>query len=134
MAAKKKAAKKRSASKADKSKSQAGYDLCVTMMKRNRDVDYKAVKAACDKKGLTFYPIQFGRAQLALGIVKRGAAKKAKAKKKTGRGPGRPRKTQSASQLSSIAAIVDQIKETERERDRAVAMLAKIRDMIDASI
>ena len=69
----------------------------------------------------------------ALGIVKRSKKKATKKSAKLGRrGPGRPRKT--ATSATGLDAIVAQIRDTERERDRAMATLAKIRDLIDAAL
>ena len=139
MAAKKTTKKRVTKKKAKTAKgsSKAGYDLVVKMLERDKNVDYATVKAAADKKGLSIYPIVYGRAKAALGLVKvskRGEAKaRREAAKRSGakRGTGRPRKGTSS---DGIQAIIDQIKSTERERDRAIATLTKIRDMIDAAL
>ena len=73
-----------------KKSSKAGYDLAVKMLKRNPKVEYSAVKAAADKKRLSIYPIVYGRAKAALGLVKvakygQGKAKRAAAAKKRGK-------------------------------------------------
>lgn len=64
----------------------SAMDFIVAALKKNKKAAYADIKAAADKKGLTIYPIMFGRAQLLLGIAK-------PRKKKAGkRGPGRRRK------------------------------------------
>ena len=94
------------------------------------------------KKGLVLYPISFGRAQALEGIVsiaKYGTRKAAK--KKSGRGPGRPKGSKnkpkfgalspsSAVSLDSLDALVNTIKTLEQERNEAVATLDRIRAML----
>lgn len=84
-------AQKKSAPKAS-----PNLQFAVEQLKKNPKIEFGAVKAAAEKKGLKMIPIIFGRAKLALGIAKKGPAK-AKAAGK--RGPGRPPK--SASQIAA---------------------------------
>ena len=86
----------------EKSKSPE-MQLIVDAMTKNRHVTFAEVRDAAKAKGMTVYPISYGRAQLMLGIVKK-KPKKAKAKATVQptdapvkRGPGRPRKVEVAS-------------------------------------
>lgn len=126
-------------------KGKQAYDFAVASLKKNKKVEFATVRDAAKKKGLTLYPIVYGRAKAALGLVpvaKYGtgkAAKKSKSKaKKAARGPGRPRKsagrTAKAQGIDGLENLVSMIRDTQKERDKAVATLAKIRDIIDAAI
>src|SRR5436190_16143214 len=71
--------------------------VVVDQLKKDKKATFADIKAVAAKKGLTLYPITFGRAKALLGLVpsaKRGEAKAAreKAAGEPKRGPGRPRK------------------------------------------
>lgn len=138
MAAKKKTKKSGSASAAKKPSRE--YEHVVAMLKKNKKADFASIRDAGAKKGMKIYPIVFGRAQAALGIVKsrkRGEGKAAQKKSGgaiTRRGPGRPRKVTGGNAMAGLDSIIDQIKQTERERDRAIQTLQKIRELIDSAI
>ena len=78
-------------------------DLVVKALEKDRKATFADVKAAAEKKGLTVYPITYGRAKALLGLVpsaKRGEGKAARASAglTPKRGPGRPRKDGSPAQ------------------------------------
>lgn len=85
-----------------------GFAFLVKALEANKNAVYADVKAAAEKKGLTVFPVMFGRAKLKLGLVKRGQgkAKMAAAARAAGngvrRGPGRPRKNPLPAMASSI--------------------------------
>ena len=80
---------------AAKKKKPTGYDLCVAELKKSPKIEYAKVKEKADKKKIALFPIVYGRAKLALGLVPtkpRGGKKKATRKATTTRrrsGPGR---------------------------------------------
>src|SRR5690606_8690715 len=73
----------------------AGFDFLVESLKANKGATYADLRAKAEQKGLTVYPVMFGRAKAMLGLVKsskRGsgkAAKKAAARRSTGGRGGR---------------------------------------------
>jgi len=84
-------------------------DLVVAHLEKDNNAPFSDIKAAAEKKGLTLFPITYGRAKALLGLVptaKRGEGKARLAKaaaaatSETGvkRGPGRPRKVVAAAQ------------------------------------
>src|SRR4029453_6392495 len=70
-------------------------------LKANKGAAYSDLKRKAEEKGLTVYPIMFGRAKAVLGLVKSAKRGKGKAAAKTvrattakataKRGPGRPK-------------------------------------------
>lgn len=141
MAARKKTTKKKAAKKGG---SKPSYDFCIAALQKNKNASFAEIRDAAAKKGMILYPIVYGRAKAALGLVpvaKRGESKKRKAAKKTTarggatrrkttkRGRGRPRSTP-----AGFDDFLAEIKQTQRERDNLVALLGKIRDTIDAAI
>src|SRR5688572_6890179 len=82
----------------------AGFEFLVEALKANKSAQYGDLKQQAEAKGLTVYPVMFGRAKSMLGLAKpakRGAGKKAaktahegrKASASAGTGkrrPGRP--------------------------------------------
>lgn len=72
----------------------------VDALKKDKKAAFADVRDAAKKKGLTLYPISYGRAKALLGLVKtskRGTGRFARAKAAAAggevkRGPGRPRK------------------------------------------
>lgn len=56
------------------------FDFIVEQLQKNNSITYAEISAAAQKKGLTIFPIMYGRAQAMLGLVtsaKRGAGKAA---------------------------------------------------------
>ena len=113
-------------------------DLIVSALRKNKDVSHANVRAKAEKKGLTVYPIMYGRAKALLGLVpvakrgqgkaKRAAAKRASAGTAPKRGPGRPRK--GSSSADSIAAVIAALQDDGRERDRYRKALEQIRTIV----
>ena len=114
----------------------------VKALQKNKDVAYADVHAKAEQRGLTVYPIMYGRAKALLGLVpvaKRGEgkAKKAAAKRAAAaggggpsrRGPGRPRKGGSAA--DSIATVISALQEGGRERDRYRKAIDQIRAIVE---
>jgi len=120
-----------------------GLAFLVDALKANKNAVYADVKAAAEKKGLTVWPIMFGKAKLMLGHVKAG---KGRTKKAAGprrgpgrppnavmaagqrRGPGRPRKVAPVS--GSLDSIIDAVKGSQRDRDRYRGALEKIQGIL----
>jgi hypothetical protein len=123
--------------------------LIVAALQKKNDASYADVRKNAEAKGLTIYPILYGRAQALLGLVpmaargegksKKAAAKRA-AKQATPsaapasgaapkRGPGRPRKV--ASSVDSITAVIAALQDGERERDRYRRAIEQIRAIVD---
>src|SRR5688572_19730764 len=80
----------------------AGFDFLVEALKANKSAQYGDLQRQAEAKGLTVYPVMFGRAKAMLGLLKadkRGPGKAARATKaaKAGaaatgkRRPGRPK-------------------------------------------
>src|SRR5688572_33478331 len=77
----------------------AGFEFLVEELKVNKGAPYSDLKQKADQKGLTVYPVMFGRAKAMLGLVKsakRGQGKatsatKASAQPTGKRRPGRPK-------------------------------------------
>jgi hypothetical protein len=103
-------------------KNTEGLAFIVETLKHRKAATYAEIKEAADKKGLTVWPIMFGRAKALLGYVKvakRGtgkfarasAAKAAGGAPPTRRGPGRPRKNpRPASGLNGLDSIIATVK------------------------
>lgn len=124
-----------------------GFKVILDALEKDKNASYADVKAKAEKKGLTVYPIMFGRAKALLGLVpsrKRGEAKAAREKaatKKVGkaagrgpgrRGPGRPRKVvANGSPLAALEQVVAQMKEQERENRELRAVLEKVGELLE---
>ena len=70
-------------------KAVAGMELIVAALRRNKNATYADIKASADKKGVSVYPIMFGRAKALLGLVKvakRGQGKAAREARQARRG------------------------------------------------
>lgn len=119
---------------AKKKKNVEGMAHILTSLKRNRAASYADIKASADKKGLTVYPIMFGRAKLLLGHVKAGKgkakAKAAMAAKGPRRGPGRPRKGGDAMQLDGLESMLAVVRNTQRDLGRFRGALEKIQGIL----
>jgi hypothetical protein len=125
--------------------------LIVSALQKKNDASYADVRKKAEAKGLTIYPIMYGRAKALLGLVPVAAygegkqratvAKRAaKAAKSAGvdggfgsaqakRGPGRPRKV--ASSVDSITAVIAALQDGGRERDRYRKAIEQIRAIVD---
>lgn len=78
-------------------KTAAGFDFLVSALKANKGAQYSDLKAKADKKGLTVYPVMFGRAKALLGLVKTARRGQGKAAKAAGARRGRPQDASSKS-------------------------------------
>lgn len=128
---------------AAKKKSPA-FELAKSMLQKNADVPYADVKASADRKGIPMFPIVFGRAKSALGLVEGGGTpgrKKKAGRKKMAkrvatpgrRGPGRPRKNPApVSAMGGLDDVIAAMKANESDRERYHGTLVKIRDLIDS--
>jgi hypothetical protein len=111
----------------------------VTRLKNNPQASYGAIKEGAEKKGLTIYPVMYGRAKLLLGQVKPGKKKRKTASK---RGPGRPRKSaarrgrpaKTASPIAAVQELMSGMREQERDNDQLRSTLEKIRELIDRAL
>jgi hypothetical protein len=131
-------------------KTKPGYDLIVSILQKDKEASYADIAASAKRQKLLVYPIMYGRAKAALGLVKskpRGQGKRALAKKgrrkkgaKKGpakvraagtgkRGPGRPRKDAAVS-YDSLENIVAAVKGNEQARVRYQDALAKIQAIL----
>ncbi len=150
------AAKKKTKAKAKKktAKGVDAYAFIVSKLKQNPKVEFAVVRDAAAKKGLTVYPVSYGRAKAALGLVKVAKYGTGKyAQKKAGvstakRGPGRPRKNsltatgkrgpgrprKDSIELGSLEQVVSHIRDLQHDRAKLVSVLSKVRDLIDQAI
>ena len=116
-------------------KTAAGYEFIVAALKKNPKADYASIRERAEKKSLTVYPIMFGRAQAALGIVK--PKKRGKKKTTARRGPGRPRKATSrrgrsgGSAADAVRDLLGGLQDQERSNEELRRTLEKIRELID---
>jgi hypothetical protein len=118
-------------------KDTSAFDFIVKMMEKDPSVEYQAVRAAAEKRGLakSIYPIMYGRAQNLLGLAKR----KKKAKKagrraagvarKTAPTRGRPRRG-SGPGIQPLEAVIEAMKNDQRERERYRKALERISEIL----
>ena len=138
------AAKKKKSKKTAK-KSASAMDYIVGRLKKNPKTDYGSIKEGAEKKGLSVYPVMYGRAQLLLGIVKAGDSKARKKKKKAGAKNGRRKaaatrgraargrgaRAASGDPMAAVQALVKDLQTQERTNRDLRAALERVRDMID---
>ena len=121
-------------------KSSPAMEFVLAALKKNPDIEYGAVKDAAGKKGLTVFPIMYGRAKALLGLVAvspRGSKKKAKAgkgsraaKKKISRRA--PRKE--GSPIDSLHAMIEEMQDVAQERDRYQKALEEIGRILEGAL
>ena len=121
-----------------KASSKPGYDFIVRKLEKDKNAVYGDIAKAAEKAGHKIYPVMFGRAKAALGLVKvsaRGQGK-ASAAKTTGvrRGPGRPRKVVAGSNGSALSTVIQTMREQESETNRLKATFEKIRELLDSAL
>jgi len=63
-------------------KTNAGYEFLVTSLKADKNAVYADLKSKAEKKGMTIYPVMYGRAKASLGLVKTAKRGQGKASKK----------------------------------------------------
>ena len=88
-------------------KKNPAFEFLVTALKSDQAVAYADLKAKAEAKGLTIYPVMFGRAKAMLGLVKsakRGQGKVAKAASKPVAKRGRP--AGSGSKTKQVLALL----------------------------
>ena len=120
---------------AAKKNTKPGYDFIVASLKKDKNASYADIAAAAKKKSLAVYPIMYGRAKAALGLVpsKPRGSKKKKVGRPAGsrgvgrRGPGRPRKNPKPDSLEGILAAV---KSSEIDKERYREALEQVQDII----
>jgi len=129
-----------------KQKNPAAMAHIVASLEKNRNASYADIKAAADKKGLTIFPVMFGRAKLLLGYVKaapRGTGKWARAKAAKAaaagmpakRGPGRPPKHASGSNgIAGLDSVLGAVRNSQVELARFRAALQRIGSMVDEAL
>lgn len=61
-------------------KTQAGYEFFIEALKANKAASYGELREKAESKGFKVFPIMYGRAKAALGLVKSGAGKAKAAK------------------------------------------------------
>jgi hypothetical protein len=129
-------------------KNTEGLAFIVEALKKNKSALYADIREAASKKGLTIWPVMYGRAQALLGhvkVAKRGEGKFARANAaKTGRvipaappasavrrGPGRPRNALPAGNGVGLDAIIDAVRSTQADLGRYRTALERIGSMLD---
>lgn len=126
---------------AAKKKNTAGMAFIVSALKRDRKAQYADIKARADRKGLTIYPIMYGRAQALLGIVKsakRGTGRFARKNRgeptRVLKPAGRRVGSRSVRPGEGLDALVEIVRTQGRERDQLRATLEKVRDLVASAI
>ena len=131
-------------------KNTEGLAFIVEALKKNKSAAYADIREAAGKKGLTIWPVMFGRAQALLGhvkVAKRGEGKFARANAARAgrvipaappasavrRGPGRPRGNPlPAGNGVGLDAILYAVRNTQADLGRFRTTLERIGSMIDA--
>ncbi len=103
--------------------------LATWALAQNSQLGPEDFRKLSEKTGVAVRGRAIGSARELLGLSA-GAKQKAKSSAVPKRGPGRPRKG-SGGGLDSFSDLIEAVKNTERERDRAVKTLAKIRRLLD---
>ena len=115
---------------ATKKKTSPAYAFLHSALKRNPKAEYADLVKRAKTKRVKLAPVLYGKVKLDLGLVKRKAKKRVATKagrprKVIGkRSPGRPRK------IASLDSIAAQIQELQKDRDRAVAALERIKSVL----
>ena len=98
------------------------YAFVHDFLKRNPKAEFATIRDAAKKKRMTIYPIVYGRAQAALGIVKSKPRGSKKAARKVGRPAGtgarRGRPPASMSANDSLSDLISGVKDLERGAQR----------------
>ncbi len=120
-------------------KKQTAIEFTRAFLKKKPKAEFKEVQAAGKKKGLVIYPIVYGRAKALEGLVK-VAPYGSKKKKKSGRGPGRPKGSRNkrtaeprhnvATAMNSLETVINAMRKSNQERERYQKALRKISDIL----
>lgn len=139
---------------AAKKSASPAYDFVLNELRKNPDVSYADVSSKGEKKGLPkIYPIVYGRAKKALGLVGAAAGKTSKARaakkpgrkaratqpaaapaKRRGRPPGSKNRKTSAAALGDFETVIHAMKQNEVERERYRRALEDMRSVLDAAL
>jgi hypothetical protein len=135
-------------------KNAPAMDYIVDYLKKDKNASYAEIAEGANKRGHTIFPIMYGRAKAMLGLVPvapRGQGKKggnaaatatvpASAARGPGRppikrGPGRPPKSAaSVAAAGSLDAVIQALKDGDRERDRFRRALEQIRGILETLV
>jgi hypothetical protein len=120
-------------------KQSPAMEFVVAALQKEPALDYGTVRAAAIKKGLTIFPIMYGRAKALLGLVPvapRGTKKKAKKAPIPPRGKvvRRNDRVGSAGPLDSLQDLIADMQAVARDRDRYREALEQIGKIIDAAL
>ena len=120
-------------------KKQSAIEFTRAFLRKKPKAEFKEVQAAAKKKALVIYAIVYGRAKALEGLVK-VAPYGSKKKKKTGRGPGRPKGSRNkrtttpgknvTTAMDSLETVISAMRQSNRERERYQKALQKINDIL----
>ena len=111
-------------------------DFIVAQLKKEPTVEYRTVKDRADRKGMTIYPIMYGRAKAMLGLVPT-RPRKSRSRKK---GPSASRKTTPGRSASShgngsVEDFADRLTRTITDiQEKATTDSRRLRDAIRKAI
>ena len=121
-------------------KKQTAIEFTRAFLRKKPKTEFKEVQAAAKKKGLVVYAIVYGRAKALEGLVKVAPYGSKKKKKKTGRGPGRPKGSKNkrttkpagnvTTAMDSLETVISAMRASNRERERYQKALQKINDIL----
>jgi len=121
-----------------------GLAFLVDVLKNKPSTPYAEAAEAAKKKGLTVWPIMFGKAKLMLGHVKAGSGAAKRAKSMTKRGPGRPPKAAIAVKrgpgrprtngVADLDGIVAAVRGSQRELEQLRSVARKMHEMITSAL
>lgn len=114
----------------------------VAALKADKNVSYKEVKERADKKGLSIFPVMYGRAKALLGMVKvspRGQGRFAMAKKgiivpKGGLPRPAAKASSSVSGAGGLEGVLAAVKSNEQERLRLRITLERLQAIISEAL
>lgn len=129
-------------------KKKTAYEICIAELKKNPNVEFTKVRDKAERQGEKLFPIVYGRAKAALGLVpvrKRGEAKAEReakaankvARKKMGkRAGGSVQRTRSAPPSRGVAVsdILGSVRDLEQDRDMAREALESAREILEAAL
>lgn len=111
------------------------FDFVLSALEKDPNVAFATVRDAAAKKGITLYPIVYGRAKAVLGLVpmrKRGegpAAKKA-VRKKAAQPTRAPKQSRKGSTNGIAGDLVSSVENLQRDRDEFRTALAQVREIL----
>src|SRR5262245_40512521 len=128
-------------------KNSEGLAFLVDVLKKSPSTPYAEAAETAKKKGLTVWPIMYGKAKLMLGHVKAGsgATKRAKSPATRGpsrppkalgamrRGPGRPRNN-AAAVAGGLDGIVTAVRRSQQELERLRSVVRKVHELVGSAL